>query len=241
MTDEELITSIQTSMNNAHMDVIASADGTISRLGMLYLRLNAAIRRARKQNPAKPDVFYDDFDDIGFIMDEIESWLLTWQENFKPSASIATAEENCVALMQALCNQLSGVTATAASAHEKAAVAQESADRLAQVKRTLENKLARLREHSLADPRTRNAVWGLTGGHCYYCDAALIVGPKQVEFDDYKNIMHIDHLVPKSLGGPDHIANYVPSCAPCNITKGNKTYVEFIRDRHPRLRLVVSK
>jgi hypothetical protein len=31
----------------------------------------------------------------------------------------------------------------------------------------------------------------------------------------------VDHIIPRSLGGPDHLDNYQPMCFPCNMKKGN--------------------
>lgn len=38
-----------------------------------------------------------------------------------------------------------------------------------------------------------------------------------------KHVMHIDHKVPKSKGGPDHIDNLQILCSGCNSLKGNRT------------------
>lgn len=35
-------------------------------------------------------------------------------------------------------------------------------------------------------------------------------------------MMTIDHILPRSLGGPDHISNYQTMCRFCNFEKGNK-------------------
>jgi len=35
-------------------------------------------------------------------------------------------------------------------------------------------------------------------------------------------LMTVDHIVPKSKGGKDDIANYQTMCRPCNAKKGNK-------------------
>lgn len=36
-------------------------------------------------------------------------------------------------------------------------------------------------------------------------------------------LMTVDHIWPRSKGGPSVIENYQPMCAPCNERKGNKT------------------
>lgn len=84
----------------------------------------------------------------------------------------------------------------------------------------------RLKEHALHNVEVREAVWAITGGKCFYCDVELIrcVGMEQ----DRPRCFHIDHIVPKSSGGPDHLSNYVPACERCNISKGAKSYVEFV-------------
>ena len=41
----------------------------------------------------------------------------------------------------------------------------------------------------------------------------------------------IDHIVPKSIGGTDHIENLWLLCGACNSSKGTKSQVEFLKDR----------
>lgn len=45
----------------------------------------------------------------------------------------------------------------------------------------------------------------------------------------------VDHIIPKSLGGKNHIDNYQPMCFPCNNKKGNG-----IRTHNPRRELKVD-
>lgn len=44
-------------------------------------------------------------------------------------------------------------------------------------------------------------------GECQYCGA--------------KHADHVDHIVPRSKGGEDILANYILACARCNLRKGN--------------------
>lgn len=58
--------------------------------------------------------------------------------------------------------------------------------------------------------RTHRAVmrseWDCTT--CFYCGSSM---------DEF----HVDHVVPVALGGEDDMRNYVPSCAPCNLSKND--------------------
>ena len=84
--------------------------------------------------------------------------------------------------------------------------------------------------HSLNDKEVRQKVWELTGGRCTYCDCQLenggTVGASFV----------VEHVVPRSCGGPDNIANYVPACASCNNSKGDKHVPQFIQTKMDRRR-----
>lgn len=79
-------------------------------------------------------------------------------------------------------------------------------------------------EHSLNDPTVRKQVYNLTGGKCAYCDTQLVEsGGEQDQFC-------VEHVVPASLGGPNHLVNYVPSCRSCNNSKGDRHVLYFIRN-----------
>lgn len=84
--------------------------------------------------------------------------------------------------------------------------------------------------HSLNDKEVRQKVWELTGGRCTYCDCQLenggTVGASFV----------VEHVVPRSCGGPDNIANYVPACASCNNSKGDRHVLQFIQTKMDRRR-----
>ncbi|YCQ22501.1 RNA-guided endonuclease IscB [Arthrobacter sp. Z1-9] len=52
---------------------------------------------------------------------------------------------------------------------------------------------------------------------CVYCDAHDLP-------------LNFDHVIPKSRGGSDRVANLVLACIPCNDAKGNHPVEEFVRD-----------
>jgi hypothetical protein len=67
-------------------------------------------------------------------------------------------------------------------------------------------------------PRRRREVFEKSGGRCFYCGAVLSLDGK----------WHIEHQMPRALMGPDDLVNLVAACAPCNLSKGDKTALEFI-------------
>ena len=60
-------------------------------------------------------------------------------------------------------------------------------------------------------PLTRRAVFARDGGRCVYCGAAAT---------------SLDHVVPRSRGGPHTWDNVVASCARCNHTKADRAIGE---------------
>lgn len=89
----------------------------------------------------------------------------------------------------------------------------------------LNSKLKRRSDHPLHDSDVRNQVWALTGGKCFYCKVSLVANG---EDGDRSCLFVIDHIVPKSLGGPDHLSNYVPACCKCNGAKSDKHFAAFV-------------
>jgi 5-methylcytosine-specific restriction endonuclease McrA len=60
-------------------------------------------------------------------------------------------------------------------------------------------------------PLTRRAVFARDGGRCVYCGAAAT---------------SLDHVIPKSRGGPHTWDNVVSACARCNHTKADRGIAE---------------
>lgn len=81
--------------------------------------------------------------------------------------------------------------------------------------------------HKQNDPEVRQAVLDITGGKCAYCGCEL-----QSERNGSDNFV-VEHVVPKSKGGPDNIVNFVPSCRGCNNAKSDRHVYHFISNVLP--------
>jgi 5-methylcytosine-specific restriction endonuclease McrA len=64
---------------------------------------------------------------------------------------------------------------------------------------------------------------------CQYCGAkaadtllsvAELETPDAAADPDAAVRLHVDHIIPRALGGADHVANYVTACEACNLGKG---------------------
>lgn len=66
-------------------------------------------------------------------------------------------------------------------------------------------------------PRRRRQIFDEAGGRCHYCSTELVLD----------GVWHIDHKMPKALGGSNERTNLVASCAPCNTAKRDTTDIEF--------------
>jgi hypothetical protein len=66
--------------------------------------------------------------------------------------------------------------------------------------------------------RRRREVFERSQGCCHYCRAALTLDGR----------WHVEHQVPRALGGDDAADNLVAACAPCNLAKSDRTALEFV-------------
>jgi hypothetical protein len=66
--------------------------------------------------------------------------------------------------------------------------------------------------------RRRREVFERSEGRCHYCHACLTLDGR----------WHVEHMVPKALGGEDVAGNLVAACAPCNLAKRDRTALEFV-------------
>ena len=69
---------------------------------------------------------------------------------------------------------------------------------------------------------TRQAMFAMSSS-CLKCDKAFDPFAASGSPDG----MHVDHVVPGSKGGPDHLSNYQPLCGRCNTAKGNRSSADY--------------
>jgi hypothetical protein len=69
-------------------------------------------------------------------------------------------------------------------------------------------------------PRRRREIFEKSQGRCHYCGTAL-----QVDGE-----WHVEHQMPRALGGTDAPMNLVAACVRCNLRKSAKTAIEFLSE-----------
>ena len=71
---------------------------------------------------------------------------------------------------------------------------------------------------AVAVSRRRREIFERTLGKCFYCASPLqLTGP-----------WHVEHQMPRALGGSDGALNLVAACERCNLRKADRTALEFI-------------
>lgn len=78
-------------------------------------------------------------------------------------------------------------------------------------------------ESSPASPRPpvsrrRRQIFDKCGGRCHYCQAQLELAGQ----------WHIEHALPRALGGMDEVSNLFAACVACNLAKRDRTALEFV-------------
>ena len=70
-----------------------------------------------------------------------------------------------------------------------------------------------------------------SSGDCAYCEKQLAWA--NYGRDGYRGAWHVDHRVPVSRGGTDHMNNLSAACIDCNLSKGDMTAREFMAALEP--------
>lgn len=71
--------------------------------------------------------------------------------------------------------------------------------------------------------KRRRNIFAKSNGRCHYCAA-----PLQLD-----GAWHVEHMLPRALGGADDVGNLVAACVPCNLAKRDRTAIEFVTSRIP--------
>lgn len=249
---EDMDTTMSHPFYYAKTSVNARYACSVAEIGMMYIRLVASLREAEQQrNVDKKVIFMDGIEMAQNDAKEIEKWLLSQPKTFADDIIDSVCQdltEKVTKKMEELdverVKSMELVKNLSQKCDKQAHALMESQDRLnaaQQIASVTRNQLHELTKRNAFNQEVRDKVWSMTDGRCYYCDVELVRCAVELQPNDLRRVYHVDHLVPRSVGGPDHVCNYVPACGPCNISKGDKSYIEFVRDRHPRLKLVVSQ
>lgn len=71
--------------------------------------------------------------------------------------------------------------------------------------------------------RRRREVFERSSGLCHYCGTTLTLDGK----------WHVEHMLPRAIGGDDDPVNLVASCVACNLAKRDRTALEFLARQAP--------
>jgi hypothetical protein len=66
--------------------------------------------------------------------------------------------------------------------------------------------------------RRRREIFERSEGRCHYCRKPLTLDGK----------WHVEHMLPRALGGGDDSLNTVAACPECNLRKRDRTALEFV-------------
>lgn len=83
-----------------------------------------------------------------------------------------------------------------------------------------------------------NKIYDKTCGLCHICHKKITLS----NYGKYRTegAWHIDHSIPRSKGGTDHLNNLYPACIPCNLTKSDSSN-RWIRSTHGQSRAPYSR
>src|SRR5689334_15780235 len=71
------------------------------------------------------------------------------------------------------------------------------------------------------DKQTVSSIYRRTCGYCHLCHAKLSL--KNYGQPGKRGAWQVEHSVPRSKGGTDHLNNLFAACIGCNLDKSNRT------------------
>ena len=71
------------------------------------------------------------------------------------------------------------------------------------------------------DKQTLSRIYRRASGYCHLCHAKLSL--KNYGQPGKRSAWQVEHSVPRSKGGTDHLNNLFAACVSCNLDKSNRT------------------
>jgi len=73
---------------------------------------------------------------------------------------------------------------------------------------------------------------------CPYCGKSFREYQENKDYNQCREIFHIDHLNPLRLGGEDSIRNAVCVCKTCNLKKGSSSFLSWLDKLKPKYKAI---
>ena len=154
-----------------------------------------------------------------FILEAESGAVISFGENKQQALAIAReALARCDPLLLSMYFGRRKASLEAAVALRRKKEQEEQAERFARERAARKNGTVK------SISRRRKRIFDESGGKCHYCGVALTLDGK----------WHVEHKMPKALGGTNEPGNLVASCVPCNHEKIDTTDIEYKAKRAAR-------
>lgn len=80
---------------------------------------------------------------------------------------------------------------------------------------------------ALKNQRWKRRLYISQRGKCCFCCRMMVA---DIDFHSQGLLATIEHVIPRSKGGRNHISNYTLSCSPCNNKRGVRGFDSFAKD-----------
>lgn len=102
-----------------------------------------------------------------------------------------------------------------------------------EIQKSHERKRRAREANVISEPYTWNDIVDKWGSACYLCGLDIDLEAPRSMKTYHPNALHLDHVIPIAMGGPDIIANVKPTHAACNLRRKKSETLEEIVAKMP--------